>query len=264
MTGPETKTLSISLIQSETVWEDITANLDNIEHLLRKHSTFSDLYILPETFSTGFTMQPEKFSEKESERAVQWMKEQAQKLNAMFIGGVICREGKMYFNRLYWITSSGTEGHYDKRHLFRMGREQEHYKAGSERKIISYRGFRILPLICYDLRFPVFSRNRNDYDILLYIANWPASRQHVWNILLQARAIENQSYVLGVNRTGIDGEGMKHSGETSIIDPLGQKRAGLKDKPGILHYEIHLNEITDFRRKFPVLKDADNFAINFD
>ncbi|MBN1132630.1 MAG: amidohydrolase [Bacteroidales bacterium] len=254
--------LSVSLIQTDIVWENIEANLCHIENLIEAHRKPSHIYILPETFSTGFTMRTEPFSENECGQSVQWMKKQAAKLGAMMIGGIIYGSDGRFFNRLYWITPSGIEGHYDKRHLFRMGREQEHYSPGKERKIISYRGFNILPQICYDIRFPVFSRNRNDYDVIIYIANWPSARQPVWNLLLKARAVENQCYVLGVNRTGRDGEGIDHEGGTSVINPMGEKLAGLGNQPGILYHEIDLKEIWHFRNKFPVLIDADNFMID--
>lgn len=261
MTESKGKILTVNLIQTDIVWEDVEANLQNIEFLIDRHPQKSDLYILPETFSTGFTMQTEKFAVPESGGAVQWMIEHARIMDAMFMGSVIIEEDGKYFNRLYCISKEGIEGFYDKRHLFRMGREHDFYTPGEERKVITFRGFRILPLICYDIRFPVFSRNRNDYDILLYVANWPAPRQHVWTVLLQARAIENQAYVLGVNRVGLDGEGVDHLGETSVINLIGKKTAGLANKPGLLYYEIPLNEIVNFRRKFPAWKDADDFRI---
>lgn len=261
MTATPDKTLAFNLIQPDIIWEDIDANIRNIEIMLDSHPKKADIYILPETFATGFTMQSDQFAEDTSGQVLNWLIGKARELDAVFMGGVIFSNGQNYFNRVYWVTPSGQIDHYDKRHLFRMGREQEHYTAGRERKIISYRDFRILPLICYDIRFPVFSRNRNDYDILIYVANWPASRQYVWDTLLRARAIENQCYVLGINRTGVDGEGVIHAGGTSVINPYGHKNAGLEDQPGILFYEISLAEINDFRTRFPVWKDADDFRI---
>jgi len=261
MTANPDKTLTFNLIQPDIIWEDIDANIRNIESMIDSHEKKADIYILPETFATGFTMHSDKFAEDESGPVLEWMAGKSRELDAVMMGGVIFRKNDRYYNRVYWVGPSGQIDHYDKRHLFRMGREQEHYAPGRERKIIGYRDFHFMPLICYDIRFPVFSRNKNDYDILIYVANWPASRQYVWDTLLKARAIENQCYVLGVNRTGTDGEGVAHSGGTCVIDPYGHKNAGLEDQPGILYYEISLAEINDFRMRFPAWKDADEFRI---
>jgi predicted amidohydrolase len=189
------------------------------------------------------------------------MKEKARMLNAVLMGSTIIKEGKHVYNRLLWVSPEGIQGRYDKRHLFRIGGEHENYTPGKSRVTFTLKGFRILPLICYDLRFPVFSRNRNDYDILVYVANWPAPRQHVWNTLLQARAIENQCVVLGVSRVGKDGDGTDHIGGTAVINPYGHIKATLGNTPGVLHYDIILSEVREFRKKFPVWKDADEFTM---
>jgi predicted amidohydrolase len=252
--------LTVSLIQYDIKWEDITHNLRTIDHLLAT-SQSSDLYVLPETFATGFTMKARMYAEEESGPTVQWMKEKARTLNAVITGSTIIKDGNHVYNRLLWISPQGIQGSYDKRHLFRIGGEHENYTPGKSRVTFSLKGFRILPLICYDLRFPVFSRNKNDYDVLMFVANWPAPRQKVWNTLLKARAIENQCYVLGVSRVGKDGDGTDHEGGSAVIDPYGQIKATLGNAPGVLNYDIHLSEIRDFRKKFPVWKDADDFTI---
>ena len=251
----------VSMIQSVLVWEDINKNLDHFANQIDTLPNGTDLIILPETFSTGFTMNANRFAENENGLALPWMLEMARNRQATITGSLIMREKERIFNRLYWISPDGIEGFYDKRHLFRMGRENDYFVAGHTRSIFTLGNFRFMPQICYDIRFPVFARNRNDYDVLFYVANWPASRQAVWEILLKARAIENQAVVLGLNRIGPDGEGVAHAGGTCAIDPKGNVIEMLDETPGVLSLTIDLKKIREFRMKFPVWKDADAFKL---
>jgi predicted amidohydrolase len=254
--------LRFLLIQPDIRWEDPAGNLELLEGILDLVPQGTHLVILPETFSTGFTMDVECFAEGKEGASVSWMRRIAASKGLYLAGSLIIRDGAGIFNRLYWISPEGIEDQYDKRHLFRMGREELHFYPGSERKVFRLNEYRFMPQICYDIRFPVFSRNRNDYDILFYSANWPASRQHVWDTLLRARAIENQAIVLGVNRTGTDGEGVEHQGGTCIINYLGEVVDSLDRRPGVLSGTIDLEQIREFRKRFPVWKDADRFALD--
>ncbi len=256
-----TKQIAVSQIQPDLIWEDIDANLDRLEGMIGELRSKTDLIILPETFSTGFTMQSKLYAEEEEGKAVEWMKLMARENQCYVTGSIILREGENIYNRLYWVSPNGIEGHYDKRHLFRMGREHQHFVPGKERPVFKLGEFRFLPQICYDLRFPVFSRNREDYDVLFYVANWPAPRHLVWETLLLARAIENQSYVLGTSRVGVDGEGVDHAGGSCVVDPKGNLIFRMDDQPGIQSSLLDLNAVREFREKFPAWKDADRFDI---
>ncbi|MCP4648096.1 MAG: hypothetical protein GY852_10265, partial [bacterium] len=220
----------------------------------------TDLVILPETFSTGFTMRSVQLSEGEDGKAVSWMREIAKAKQCYVTGSLIFREqnGAIY-NRLLWVSPNGIEDYYDKRHLFRPGGEKENFSQGKERKIFRLGAFRILPQICYDLRFPVFSRNRDDYDVMLYVANWPATRHHVWEILTRARAMENQSYLLGCNRVGTDGTGIPSLGGTCTINPIGGEILRMNKNPALGTSVLDLEKLRNFRLKFPAWKDADSF-----
>ena len=252
--------LKVCQVQPDIAWEDIDTNLQLLDSMLEQLEPETDLVILPETFSTGFTMQSEKLAEGEDGKAVRWMIKMAQKRQCYVTGSLIYRERDgSVFNRLLWVSPSGIENYYDKRHLFRPGGEKENFKQGNERKLFRLGSFRILPQICYDLRFPVFSRNRDDYDILLYVANWPASRHQVWETLTRARAMENQSYLLGTNRVGTDGTGTASIGGTCLIDPVGIVIHRMNDKPGIVTSILDLEKVKNFRKKFPAWKDADRF-----
>jgi predicted amidohydrolase len=252
--------LKICLVQPDMAWEDIDASLELLDGMLEQLEGDTDLVVLPETFSTGFTMQAEKYAEDGNGKAVQWMKSFAGRNNCYITGSMIFREGKgPVYNRLFWISPEGVEDYYDKRHLFRPGGEKENFEAGQERKLFSLGSFRILPQICYDLRFPVFSRNRDDYDVMIYVANWPTSRQQVWEVLTRARAMENQSYLLGCNRVGSDGNGVASAGGSCVIDPMGNEIHRMDGSPGILTCELDLEKLRDFREKFPAWKDADSF-----
>lgn len=252
--------IKVCLVQPDMAWENIEANLKLLEGMLDLAEPDTDLVVLPETFSTGFTMQSEKFAESERGKAVQWMMEVARKRNCHVTGSLIFREGEgPVYNRLFWISPDGIDDHYDKRHLFRPGGEKENFEAGKERKLFRLGSFRFLPQICYDIRFPVFSRNRDDYDVMLYVANWPKSRHAVWETLTRARAMENQSYLLGCNRVGSDGTGVASIGGTCVIDPMGNEIHRMDDGPGIMTCVLDLDHLRDFREKFPAWKDADSF-----
>jgi len=253
--------ISISIVQPDIVWEEAPSNLRMLDSMLEQSLKTTDLLILPETFPSGFTMNAAHFAQDDKGLALNWMVDLARGNGLSVTGSMIASEGGKIFNRLYWVTPDGIRGHYDKRHLFRMGREDQHFTRGEARVIFKLREFRFLPQICYDLRFPVFSRNQNDYDILFYAANWPAPRQTVWETLLKARAIENQAYVIGVNRSGRDGEGVDHLGGSCVVDPMGRIEHSLGTEPGILNFTIELKKIREFREKFPVWKDADKFTL---
>lgn len=254
------KQINVCQVQPDMVWEDIEANLQMLEGMLEKIGPDTDLVVLPETFSTGFTMQSGKLAEGEDGKALRWMKKMAREKQCYMTGSLIYRDRDgSVFNRLLWVSPEGLEDHYDKSHLFRPGGEKENYSRGNERKIFSLGSFRILPQICYDLRFPVFSRNRGDYDLIIYVANWPAARHHVWEVLTRARAIENQCYLLGTNRVGTDGTGILSLGGTCAIDPTGVEIYRMDDKPGIRSCLFLLDKLIEFRNKFPVWKDADRF-----
>lgn len=258
------KALSISLIQTGLYWENSKMNLDHFTKQISKLETYPDVIVLPEMFSTGFTMKPELLAEVHEGPALQWMQEMAEKTGSVITGSVAVKDDGSYYNRLYWAQPDGKYYMYNKRHLFRMGNEHEHYTAGTQRLIIEYKGWRICPLICYDLRFPVWSRNsnQNPYDVLIYVANWPQVRSYPWEQLLVARAIENQCYVAGVNRIGEDGNGIPHSGNSAIINPRGEYIC----KPELngdlaVTAQLSMEYLIDFRKQFPVLSDADQFEI---
>ena len=254
--------LRVTSIQSNLVWENKEENLKMFSQKIASISESVDLIVLPEMFTTGFSMQPEKFAEPMTGNTVNWLKEKAKEKNCVITGSFICEEGGNYFNRLVWMRADGTCSVYDKRHLFSMGDENNHYKAGTKKIIEEINGWKICPLICYDLRFPVWARNTNNYDVLIYIANWPERRAHPWKTLLLARAIENQCYVVGVNRVGSDGNDMYHSGDSSIINAKGEVISKTQSheectETVILSYK----ELVEFRKAFPVMNDADKFSI---
>jgi predicted amidohydrolase len=232
-----------------------------LEGMLEALEKDVDLVVLPETFSTGFTMQAEKLAEGEEGRALTWLMRMAEEKNCYMTGSIIFRvsDGSIY-NRLAWVSPEGIEDFYDKRHLFRPGGEMDIFTQGAERKIFTLGAFRFLPQICYDIRFPVFSRNRGDYDVMIYVANWPATRQPVWEILTRARAMENQSYLLGANRVGTDGTGIPSNGGSCVINPIGGEILRMDEKPGISTALLELEKLRDFREKFPAWKDADKFS----
>jgi omega-amidase len=255
--------MKISVLQPDIVWEDKSRNFKNLTELISPLYNETDLIILPEMFNTGFTMKPAEFAESPGEETFRWMKDIAEKGNFGVCGSYIIKENRNFFNRWMLVSADNKAFSYDKRHLFSMGGEDSQFSPGKSRVVISFRGVRILPLICYDLRFPVWSRNRNDCDLIVYAANWPAVRKNVWSTLLKARAIENQCYVAGSNRTGTDGEGIRYCGESMIINPRGEliEFADNTEECSISG-ELSMTELADFRKKFPVWKDADDFTLD--
>lgn len=258
------KDLKITFIQTGLYWENIDWNLELFSKKLESIEEETALIILPEMFTTGFTMQPELLAEGMNGKAVAWMKAQAQKKQCVVTGSFACEENGNYFNRLVWMRPDGSYSTYDKRHLFTMANEDKHYMAGTKKIIEEIKGWRICPLICYDLRFPVWARNKNAdrYDLLIYVANWPERRSHPWKTLLLARSIENQCYVAGVNRVGNDGNEIYHSGDSAVINFKGEilSKTPARDEC-IETISLSYAELEEFRRQFPVLNDADDFEL---
>ncbi|WP_031570437.1 amidohydrolase [Rheinheimera texasensis] len=253
--------LDVAIIQTELVWQDAAANRELLQPLLWQASG-ADLIILPETFNSGFSMQSQHIAETMQGATVQWLQQQAHQLGAVICGSMAVATDAGIYNRLLWVQPEGKIAYYDKRHLFRMAGEDLHYQPGQRRVIVEYKGFRLLLQVCYDLRFPVFSRNQNDYDAILYVANWPAARSRIWSTLLQARAIENQAYVLGCNRVGVDGNGHGYSGDSVILNYLGEPLAELPPgEAGVLRHRLDLPALQQFRRQFPAALDADAFSL---
>jgi len=262
-------TLTITTIQTHLHWEDKTSNLKMFEEKINGIKEKTELVILPEMFSTGFAINPEKLAEKMEGTTVEWMKRIASEKNIILTGSIIIEEYGKYFNRLIWMLPNGQNGYYDKRHRFAFAGENEKYTAGNKRLIASVKGWKINLLVCYDLRFPVWSRQSPhheneaglEFDAIIYVANWPERRNHAWKSLLIARAIENQSYVIGVNRTGEDGGGLYHSGDSMIIGPLGEILYHQEHKEDIFTYTLNKEKLEDARSKFPFWKDADDFFV---
>lgn len=255
--------MKVSILQSDIVWEDKQANLQKLQMNLEQLKEDTDLVVLPEMFSTGFTMNSHLLAEPMSGKTIFTLKEYAAQYQLALAGSFIATEESGYFNRAFFITPEGDVSYYDKKHLFRMGDEMNHFSAGSERLIVSYKGWNICLLICYDLRFPVWARNRNnEYDLLIYVANWPASRQRVWDMLLPARALENMSYVCGVNRIGTDGNDLLYQGGSIIYSPKGEVLASVPpNEESTATADLSLSSLREFRSKFPVWKDADEFKL---
>nr|WP_298718574.1 amidohydrolase [uncultured Steroidobacter sp.] len=258
-------TLHVTLIQTDLVWHDPEANRRRLQERCGGLAGQTDLIVLPEMFTTGFTMAPESVAEPANGPTVTWMREQAAKLGAVITGSIATRDGDGYYNRLVWMRPDGTHETYDKRHLFRMAHEQDHYSPGTRRLVVELKGFKILPLVCYDLRFPVWSRNKigtdGGYDVLLYVANWPERRRHPWQTLLKARAIENLSYCIGVNRVGKDGTGIDYTGDSAAIDYLGQPMTPASEQEFVTTVTLDKTALDGFRAKFPAYLDADEFQL---
>ncbi|HXB95195.1 MAG TPA: nitrilase family protein [Puia sp.] len=267
--------LTITTIQTDLRWEDKEANLRLLEEKILSLTAPAELVVLPEMFSTGFSMKPEFFAETMDGPTVSWMKTLAARKRIILTGSIIIREGNDYFNRLIWMQPNGVCGCYDKRHRFAYAGEDQSYTAGRKRLVASVKGWKVLPLVCYDLRFPVWSRQTPpeqdagqtadatdlEYDLLLYIANWPQRRSHAWKTLLQARAIENQCYVAGVNRIGDDGNKIFHGGDTMIVDPLGEVLYHAADREEAYSLTIQKETLTGVRQHFPFWRDADYYSI---
>ena len=273
--------LSITLIQTNLHWENKAANLQMLEEKINSIREKTELVVLPEMFSTGFSMNTELLSETLYGETIRWMKRIAAEKKIILTGSFICRDAESdgtdtmtqapesirphYYNRLVWMLPNGEYGIYDKRHCFAFAGEDEHYTPGKKRLIASVKGWKINLQVCYDLRFPVWARQQSqegpEYDVLIYVANWPERRIHAWKTLLQARAIENQCYVVGVNRTGDDGAGIHYSGESMIVDPMGEVLYTKKDEEDIFTITLDKEHLGSIRNKLPFLKDADHFMI---
>ncbi len=272
--------LTITLIQTALHWEDSSANRRMLETKIRSLAPGTQLVILPEMFSTGFSMRAESLAETMDGETIQWMKTLAAEKKIILTGSLIIKEMGNYFNRLVWVLPDGKIGVYDKRHCFAYAEEDKYYQAGNKRLIASVNDWKINLLICYDLRFPVWARQTPppshshqggmqemelrgevEYDLLIYVANWPERRIQSWKTLLPARAIENQCYVIGVNRVGDDGKGIYYNGESMVVDPLGNILYSKKDEEDIFTISLDKNQLLEIRKKFPFLQDADRFDI---
>ena len=259
-----TANLRVTMIQADLAWQDPATNRRNLAAHFRGLAGHTDLIVLPEMFTTGFSMAADSLAETMAGATVGWLREEAAAIGCAITGSLIVEENGRHYNRLVWATPDGNLAHYDKRHLFRMAREQEHYAAGNRRLVVELKGWRLCPLVCYDLRFPVWSRSRGDYDVLLYVANWPSRRRAAWSALLRARAIENVCYVVGVNRVGKDGNGASYSGDSVALDFLGQVLGGDRDGAFIETVVLDRESLATFRRDFPVHLDADDFELRAD
>ncbi len=261
--------LRLSLVQGETRWHDPAGNRDYYAQLIAPLAGATDLVILPETFTSGFSNEAIDRAEDMDGPTVAWIREQARQLDAAVTGSVQLRTADGVFNRLLWATPDGALSHYDKRHLFRYANEHKRYAAGRERLSVEWKGWRINPQVCYDLRFPVFCRNRFDverpgeldFDVQIFVANWPAARAHAWKTLLRARAIENLCYVAAVNRAGVDGNQLEYAGDSAVIDFLGQPVAELGPGEGIRTCTISAEALAAHRERFPAMLDADRFEL---
>ncbi|WP_397380744.1 amidohydrolase [Pseudomonas sp.] len=253
--------LELALIQTTLAWQAPKANRAHFASLLEQ-ARGADLIVLPEMFSTGFSMDSAALAEPEDGPTSQWMLGQAQALQAVVTGSLIIQAADgSYRNRLLWARPDGSVAHYDKRHLFRMAGEHKHYSAGEQQALLEVKGWQVRPLICYDLRFPVWSRDAENTDLLLYTANWPAARRHHWNRLLPARAIENLCYVAAVNRIGEDGKGYAYSGDSQVLDFQGESLLEPGDADGVFRVTLSAAELAAYRERFPAYLDADDFAM---
>lgn len=266
-------TLTITGIQADLYWENPEANRNKLEGMIKNISDKTEIIILPEMFSTGFSMRPEPLAETMEGKTIQWMRRVAGEKKIILTGSLIiagdCQTGTArppYYNRLIWMLPDGQYGYYDKRHLFAYAGEDEHFTPGSKRLIASVKGWKINLLVCYDLRFPVWARQQSneegpEFDLLIYVANWPERRIHAWKTLLQARAIENQCYVAGINRVGKDGHDIYHSGSSMVIDPMGEILYHEENKEDIFTITLHKEKLIETRTKLPFWKDGDSFLI---
>lgn len=259
-------TLTITGIQTQLHWEDPDANRQMFEEKINSIAEKTEIIILPETFSTGFSMKPKELAETMDGDTVKWMQKVAVEKKVILTGSIIVKEKGNYHNRLIWMLPNGQHGLYDKRHLFAYAGENAEFTSGTKRLIASVKGWKINLLVCYDLRFPVWARQQIhedalEYDLLIYVANWPERRNHAWKTLLQARAIENQCYVVGVNRVGHDGNNIYHSGDSMAIDPMGEVLYTKAHEEDIFTVTLHKEKLDEVRAKLPFWKDGDNFMI---
>lgn len=255
--------LNVTLIQTHIHWEDSIANLAHFEEKIWQIEKATDIILLPEMYSTGFSMNTKKLAEPMNLHSFKWMQKMAAQKKCVIAGSLIIKEKGHNYNRLIWMNPDGTYSQYDKRHLFTFAEEQKHFTGGEERLMVECKGWKILPLICYDLRFPVWSRNlkSNPYDLVFYIANWPEVRISAWNSLLSARAVENASYCIGLNRIGEDGKGLNYNGQSAVFDYLGKSLLEAKNTDGIFQVTLPAEKLQSYRKKFPVLEDQDEFKI---
>jgi predicted amidohydrolase len=256
-----TANLRVTMIQAELAWQDPATNRRELAAHFRGLAGHTDLIVLPEMFTTGFSMDAAALAEPMDGPTIGWLREESAAVGCAITGSLIVTEGGQHYNRLVWATPDGGVAYYDKRHLFRMAREHEHYASGNRRLTVELKGWRICPLVCYDLRFPVWSRNRGDYDVLLYVANWPSRRRTAWSALLRARAIENVCYVVGVNRVGKDGNGASYTGDSVALDFLGNVLGGDRGGDFVETVVFDRESLATFRRDFPVHLDADDFTL---
>ena len=265
------KDLKVTLIQADLHWEEIDANLAMFEERIWQLQDAADVIVLPEMFTTGFTMNAPAFAEMMNMKTTRWMRQMADQTQALMLGSFITQVHGRFYNRLLWVEPGGTVRTYDKRHLFRMAEEHQVYAPGESLLIGNWKGWNICPLICYDIRFPVWSRNRRNpltrqlsYDLLIYVANWPRVRISAWETLLRARAIENLAYVAGVNRIGMDGNRVEYNGMSSVINPRGEVIASLEEVAGSPSVTLSAQALQSYRERFPAFLDADDFSIEID
>jgi omega-amidase len=253
--------MKVALIQSSLFWENPIANRNHFGEKINAIFEEVDLIVLPEMFATGFTMNPEIVSETMEGETIQWMQSFAKAKNSAITGSIVIKENDNFYNRLVFVFPSGEIEFYDKRHLFTLAGEDKIYTAGHNKLIVEYKGWKICPLICYDLRFPVFARNVEEYDVLIYVANWPKTRINAWNTLLKARAIENMSYTIGVNRIGEDDNGFQYNGHSQVVDFFGDYILEPKEDKGVFIVELNKAELLLARKKFNFLNDQDSFVL---
>lgn len=253
--------MKVALIQSKLIWENPKANRNHFEEKINAITEKVDLIVLPEMFSTGFTMNPIEVAETMQGETVTLMQSLATAKNSAITGSLIIKENDNYYNRLVFVFPSGEIQFYDKRHLFSLAGEEKVYTAGNQKLIVDYLGFKICPLVCYDLRFPVFSRNVDEYDVLIYVANWPKTRINAWDILLKGRAVENICFTIGVNRTGLDTNNFEYNGHSQAVDFLGNHILEAQENEGVFIVELNKQELIKTRSKLGFLNDSDSFEL---
>jgi predicted amidohydrolase len=253
--------MKIALIQASLFWENPKANRNHFEEKINSITEKVDLIVLPEMFTTGFTMNPEAVSETMQGETILWLQSLAKAKNSAITGSLVIKENDNFHNRLLFVFPSGEIQFYDKRHLFTLAGEDKVYTPGEEKLIVDYLGWKICPLVCYDLRFPVFARNTEDYDVLIYVANWPKSRIHAWDILLKARSVENMCYTIGVNRVGFDNNNFEHDGHSQAVDFIGNYILEPQESEGVFILELNKEKLVEARKKLGFLNDRDYFEL---
>jgi predicted amidohydrolase len=258
--------LTVALVQTSLHWHQREANLAMFEEYLSHLEDPVDFVLLPEMFTTGFTMEAKKLAEPPNFTTLRWMKQMAQKHEAAICGSFIINDGGNFFNRLHWVLPDGTIETYDKKHLFAFAGEDKVFSPGEKSLTVNWKGWKLKPMVCYDLRFPVWCRNRfkdnqMDYDVILFVANWPEARVKAWELLLAARAVENSAYAIGLNRVGIDGNGISYCGHSGVYNPKGEAVAELKNKEGIVLVNMNKTDLVQYRSKFRVQYDWDDFSV---